>query len=297
MLLLAFVCLAGALVLAGGALTQPARERQASLRRAMSYGGSRSGDDGGASWSTAASRQSSRLAHLATRIDPRATTDRVGHRLVSAGLARTISPQGFLATKVVLGAAGAVLGGLVLVLSVGGARGLLLLCGLALLGFFGPDLYVNRRAGSRREQLRRELPDALDILAVSVEAGLGFDAALARLGDHMRGPLVEEFTLTLNEMRVGESRQNALKKMAQRVDVPEFHTFVQAILHADHLGSPLGRVLRVQADEARKRRQVAAEERAMKAPVKMLIPILLFIFPAMFVVILGPAVSAIFKAF
>jgi tight adherence protein C len=132
---------------------------------------------------------------------------------------------------------------------------------------------------------------------VSVEAGLGFDAALARVGEHMRGPLVEELTLVLHELRVGETRANALKKMAERVDVPEVQSFVQALLYADQLGSPLGKVLRVQAAEARQRRQVAAEERAMKAPVKMLLPILLFIFPVMFVVILGPAVYRISETF
>jgi tight adherence protein C len=140
-----------------------------------------------------------------------------------------------------------------------------------------------------------QLPDALDLLTILVDAGLGFDAALAKIGEHLRGPLVEEFELTLNEMRVGETRANALRKLAARSDLPELQAFVQALLYADELGSPLGRVLRVQAAESRRRRQVAAEERAMKAPVKMLVPILLFIFPVMFVVLLGPAVYRIFQ--
>ena len=145
------------------------------------------------------------------------------------------------------------------------------------------------RTKSRREEIRCDLPDALDILAVSVEAGLGFDAALARVAEHMDGPLVEELALTLSEMRIGETRQEALRKLADRVDVVELTSIVHAIAQADQLGSPLARVLRVQAQEARQRRQAAAEERAMKAPVKMILPTAVFIFPAMFIVILGPA--------
>ena len=145
--------------------------------------------------------------------------------------------------------------------------------------------------------MRRELPDALDVLAVSVEAGLGFDAALARLGEYLEGPLVEEFLLVLAELRIGESRSAALRKMADRVDIPELTSVVSSLIQAEQLGSPLGRMLRIQAEESRGRRQVAAEEKAMKAPVKMLVPTALFIFPAMFVVILGPAVLSINEAF
>ena len=142
----------------------------------------------------------------------------------------------------------------------------------------------------RRERIRSELPDALDLLAVSVEAGLGLDGAIAKLTEHMEGALVDEFALTLGEMRIGESRQDALKKMAERVPAPELAAFVRSVLQADQLGISLGRILRVQAADSRLRRQAAAEERAMKAPIKMLFPTALFIFPAMFIVILGPAV-------
>ena len=111
----------------------------------------------------------------------------------------------------------------------------------------------------------------------------------SRLGEHLEGPLVEEFLLVLAELRIGESRSEALRKMADRVDIPELTSVVNSLIQAEQLGSPLGRMLRIQAEESRNRRQVAAEERAMKAPVKMLVPTALFIFPAMFVVILGPA--------
>ena len=145
--------------------------------------------------------------------------------------------------------------------------------------------------------MRAELPDALDLLAVSVEAGMGFDGAIAKLTEHMDGALSEEFALTLGEMRIGESRSDALKKMAERIDTPELSAFVRAIVQADQLGISLGRILRVQAADTRLRRQAAAEERAMKAPIKMLFPTVMFIFPAMFLVILGPALLGLSKLF
>ena len=132
---------------------------------------------------------------------------------------------------------------------------------------------------------------------MSVEAGLGFDGAVAKLTEHMEGPLPEEFALTLSEMRIGESRQDALKKMAERAATPEVSSFARAIIQADQLGTSLGRILRVQAGDSRLKRQAAAEERAMKAPIKMLFPTVMFIFPAMFLVILGPAFLNLKKLF
>ncbi len=142
-----------------------------------------------------------------------------------------------------------------------------------------------------------QLPDALDLLAVSVEAGLGFDGAIAKLTEHLEGPIVEEFTLTLNEMRIGESRHDALKKLSERAAAPEVGHFTRAIIQADVLGISLGRILKVQAADTRERRQAAAEEKAMKAPIKMLFPTVIFIFPAMFLVILGPAMLTIREIF
>jgi tight adherence protein C len=296
LLLLAFVCLAGALVIVGQLVTKPTRARQASLRRAGAYTDSTtSGDD--PLLERLNYRYAGRLAHFAGRLDPRATEERIGFKLVSAGLARSISPIGFLALKVVLGAIGIAVG-LLFGAFVGGPLQTLL-AGAAggALGFFGPDVVVTFRTRRRRDEMRRELPDSLDVLAVSVEAGLGFDAALARLGEYLEGPLVEEFLLVLAELRVGESRSKALRKMAERVDIPELTSVVNSLIQAEQLGSPLGRMLRIQAQESRGRRQIAAEEMAMKAPVKMLVPTAILIFPAMFVVILGPAMLKISGAF
>ena len=124
---------------------------------------------------------------------------------------------------------------------------------------------------------------------MSVEAGLGLDGALTKLTEHMEGPLIDEFALTLGEIRIGEGRLDALKKMTERVPTPEVAAFIRSVIQADQLGISLGRILRVQAADSRLRRQQLAEEKAMKAPIKMLFPTVLFIFPAMFLVILGPA--------
>jgi len=132
---------------------------------------------------------------------------------------------------------------------------------------------------------------------VSVEAGLGFDGAISKLTEYMHGPLADEFALTLSEIRIGESRQDALKKLAERTSTQELSSFVRAIIQADQLGISLGRILRVQATDSRNKRQAAAEEKAMKAPIKMLFPTVLFIFPAMFLVILGPAFLNLSKVF
>jgi tight adherence protein C len=293
LLILAFLCLAGSFVLLGKLVTQPQRDRQASLRRAKAY--SDTGDTGDRETFVErfGARYGDGLARLARRLDPRATEERAAVKLVSSGLAHRFSPTGFLALKVVLAAAGAVLGSLLGLLLGGAGWAIIAGVGAGALGFFVPDLVARSRTSRRRDEIQRSLPDALDILAVSVEAGLGFDAGLAKLGEHMDGPLVEEFNLVLSELRIGEARSTALRKMADRVDVPEVTLVVNALLQADQMGSPLGNMLRIQAQESRHRRQVAAEETAMKAPVKMLFPTVLFIFPAMFVVILGPAVIQI----
>jgi tight adherence protein C len=215
---------------------------------------------------------------------------------MAAGISRTVSPTGFLAAKGLLALSGLFVGSML-----GAARGAGgLLMGAIILGatgFIAPDYGLTLKARGRKERIRADLPDALDLLAVSVEAGLGFDASLAKINEHMEGPLAEEFGLTLSEMRIGESRSEALKSLSERVDAQELSAFTRALIQADQLGTSLGRILRVQAADARLRRQAAAEERAMKAPIKMLFPTVLFIFPAMFLVILGPAILNVQKLF
>jgi tight adherence protein C len=294
------------LILAGGSValaffllmdvaSQPARERSSSIRRAAAYGKSRvvarsSVLDDGTFKDRALVPMKTGLARAVLRITPRASVETVTNKLLAAGLNRKVSPTSYLASKAVLGFLGFV-GGQVFA-SLAGAlasRALLLGIAFAFVGFMVPDVVLTLKTRGRKEVLRAELPDALDLLAVSVEAGMGFDGAISKLTEHMDGPLADEFALALGEMRIGESRQNALTKMMKRVGTPEFSSFVRAIIQADQLGISLGRILKLQASDTRNRRQLAAEERAMKAPIKMLFPTVIFIFPAMFIVILGPA--------
>jgi tight adherence protein C len=297
LILLAVLFLAGAAYLFGEAATAPARDREVSVKRAANYGKFRAalGTREQPFRTRVIEPAVERLAKLVLKIHPKTNVDSVRGKLLAAGLGRTVSPAAFLAAKAAVG-----IGGLVFGLAFGavaGGIGLLLGIALGAVGFLAPDFVVGARARKRRELLRAQLPDALDLLAVSVEAGLGFDGAISKLTEHMDGPLTEEFGLTLNEIRIGESRQDALKKLSERCDTPEISGFSRAIIQADQLGISLGRILRVQATDTRLRRQAAAEEKAMKAPIKMLFPTVLFIFPAMFLVILGPAFLNLSKIF
>jgi tight adherence protein C len=298
LLVLAVFCLAGAAFLLGEIVTLPSRQRFLSVRRAATYGRMEvpSGTPQEGLRERVIAPVGDWLAHWALKVNPRTTTDAVSLKLMASGMSRTLSPTGFLALKGFFALGGIVLGALL-----GSSRGFSgILMGSMMagaLGFLGPDYFLTLKARGRKESVRADLPDALDLLAVSVEAGLGFDASLAKLNENMEGPLAEEFGLTLSEMRIGESRSEALKRLSERVDAQELSAFTRAIIQADQLGTSLGRILRVQAADARLRRQAAAEEKAMKAPIKMLFPTVLFIFPAMFLVILGPAILNVQKLF
>jgi tight adherence protein C len=298
LLLLAAACLAAAAFAFGEYVTFPARQRQLSLRRARTYGRVRlpSAIDRRRFSERVVTPLAARLANLALRLTPKASIEGVQLKLLAAGLSQRVQPQTFLALKGAFGVTGLLLG-LGTGITSGVGHGLVFTLLFAGAGFMLPDVLVTARARARREAVRSQLPDALDLLAVSVEAGMGFDGAISKLTEHMDGALVEEFSMTLGEMRIGESRAEALKKMAERVPAPEMSAFVRSIVQADQLGISLGRILRVQAADTRLRRQAAAEERAMKAPIKMLFPTVLFIFPAMFLVILGPAMLNLSKIF
>ena len=297
-LIVASLCLAGSVFVVGQVVTAPERDRRSLVRRAASYGSVR----------VAARREerlslkervltpmSARIAGVMLRLNRRENLEHVQQRLLAAGLSN-VTPSSFLAAKGILAGGGALFG-LAMWAATGNSTGLLMLLAFTAVGYIIPGFFVSSRAARRRDEVQSALPDALDLLAVSVEAGLGFDAAISKLIDNMEGPLIDEFGLALSEMRVGESRQDALKKLSARVDSPELSAFVRAIIQADQLGISLGRILRVQAVDTRLKRQAAAEEKAMKAPIKMLFPTVLFIFPAMFIVILGPAMINLGKLF
>jgi tight adherence protein C len=299
LILLGALCLAGAAFLVGEAVTFPARQRRTSVNRAATYGKMRPAP--GVRQLPFSQRvlapAGERLAGWTLKLRPRTSVEGVGARLLAAGLGRTISPTTFLAFKSALALAGLIGGALVGGAMAGPSLVLVSAVGLGGVGFMAPDFVVSAKARSRKDSIRSELPDALDLMAVSVEAGMGFDGAISKLTEHMDGPLAEEFALTLSEIRIGESRQDALKKLSDRTNTPELSSFVRSIIQADQLGISLGRILRVQATDSRLKRQAAAEEKAMKAPIKMLFPTVLFIFPAMFLVILGPAFLNLSKLF
>ena len=165
----------------------------------------------------------------------------------------------------------------------------------AILGFLGPRLFLQRRVGDRLHKIQRQLPDVLDLLTVAVEAGLGFDAACDKVVEKMRGPIPDEFSLTLRHMRMGQARRDAFKGMAERVDHPDLNGFVSAIIQADQLGVSIGQVLRIQSEQLRDKRRQRAEEEAAKAPVKMMIPLVFFIFPNVGIVIGAPAAFQIIE--
>jgi tight adherence protein C len=166
-----------------------------------------------------------------------------------------------------------------------------------LAAMIGPDTILSRRVQERQHDLRVTLPDILDLLTISVEAGLGFEQALDRVIGAVPGPLSDEFARMLGEVRAGSSRAEAMRALDQRTNIPEVRSFVLAVLQADTFGVSIGRVLRAQAEEMRIKRRQLAQEKAQKAPVKMLIPMVFCIFPALFVVVIGPAVVNIRNAF
>ena len=178
-----------------------------------------------------------------------------------------------------------------------GGRAILIAAALAVLGWRLPDFWLAQRVAARQRIFARALPDVMDLLSVSVEAGLGFDAALARVSERFPAPVSTEFGFTLREIQLGRPRAEALRAFASRVGLPELDAFVTSIIQADELGIGMANVLRVQSDQMRTLRRQKAQEKALKTPIKMLFPLVFFIFPAIFVVLLGPAVLAFVHTF
>ncbi|MDT7786815.1 MAG: tight adherence protein [Pseudonocardiales bacterium] len=233
------------------------------------------------------------LRSLGLRLSPAGVVMRLQHRLDLAGNPPTWTPDRVLAFKGIGLLFGAVLGGLIGFRSVGW-----MLLGIAVgavFGFFLPDLLLLNAGQKRQEKVRRALPDALDMLTVCVEAGLGFDAALAQVARNTQGPLAQECARVLQEMQIGKSRNEALRALTLRTTVAELRAFVSALAQAGELGVPIASVLREQAREMRVRRRQRAEEQAQKVPVKILFPLIVCLFPAMFVVIIGPGAISIAK--
>jgi tight adherence protein C len=241
---------------------------------------------------------SRRAGSLGRALTPAGVAARMQRSLDHAGNPPAWPVERILQAKgiglVALGLFGLLFGGVVL----GGTSGLLLggLVGAAL-GAFLPDLLLHNLGDRRQQEIRRTLADILDMLTVSVEAGLGFDAALGQVARNGKGPMVGEIARVLQEIRIGNPRAEALRAMAARTTAPELRSFAMAVVQATELGIPIGAVLRVQSKEMRLRRRQNAEGAAQKVPVKILFPMLFLIFPALFVVIIGPGALKVTQLF
>jgi tight adherence protein C len=240
---------------------------------------------------------SARLAGVSQRLaNPRRmiSTDK---KLAMAGNPGGLHSVDFMAVKLAVAAFGGIIGFLL-----GLARGdlafaiLLIVPGLAL-GFMLPNLWLSRRVKRRQHLILRAIPDTLDLLTISVRAGLSFDGALGKVVEKTPGPLSDEFRRALAEVRVGKVRRDALRDIVGRTEVPPLTNFIGAVVQAEQLGVPIARVLQIQSEQLRIERRQRAEEMANKAPIKMLFPLVGCIFPSMFIVILGPAIILIMRTF
>jgi tight adherence protein C len=231
------------------------------------------------------------IGKLALRFTPQATLESARNRLEMAGNPMRLEPSVFLTMRIMLAL---LLGGVIFfVFAVGRqnwSQGLLLTALFTFLGFAFPDMWLTGRIRARQRGIFRSMPDALDLLTISVEAGLGFDAAMAQVHEKWEDDLSLEFGRVLREIRLGKTRREALRAMADRIGVAEMTSFVAAVIQSEQLGVSMGTVLRIQSDQMRVRRRQMAEEEAQRAPVKIVFPIGLLIFPSLLIILLGPAI-------
>jgi tight adherence protein C len=238
------------------------------------------------------------LSGLAGRLSPQGYREEIARKLVLGG-----NPGGLTVDQVLVLKLLGMLSGILwlplvfVVLQLSGGIGLIFIALLWFGSFLLPDFYISKAIGARQHDIAVQLPDILDLLVISVEAGLGFEQALERTTNAVPGPLSDEFRRMLRETRIGSTRAEALRAMDERCDVPELRTFILAMLQADTFGVSVSRLLRSQADEMRIRRRLRAQTQAQKAPIKMLFPLVFCIFPSIFVVILGPAMIQLSAAF
>jgi tight adherence protein C len=239
-----------------------------------------------------------RFVGIGRRLTPNDYAERIQHKLDVAG-----NPPGWTVDRIVslkvvgigVGLVGAALFAAMLDWSL--MRGLMITVLGAVVGYYGPNLYLYQKGHDRTEKMQRELPDALDLLTISVEAGLGFDAALGQVARNTKGPLAQEFARVLQEMQIGLGRSAALRALGERNTLPDLRSFTSAMVQADAFGIPVGQVLRVQSNEIRLKRRQRAEEQAQKVPVKIMIPLVLFILPCLFIAVIGPAAISLTSSF
>ena len=239
-----------------------------------------------------------RTLGLGRRLSGADSADRIRRKLDLAG-----NPPGWTVDRVTSGKIVGAVAGLVvallfsLMLGAGTPVRIAVVLGGLVVGFFGPNLYLYQKAYDRSLQIQRDLPDAIDLMTISVESGLGFDAAVQQVSRNTQGPLADEFSRVLREMQIGQGRAAALRAMSDRTNVADLKTFVSSMVQADSFGVPVGQVLRVQSSEMRVKRRQRAEEKAQQVPVKITIPLIFCILPCLFVAVMGPAVISIMDSF
>jgi tight adherence protein C len=230
-----------------------------------------------------------RLSRLVGRFYPQNTVRSLQLKLKRAGM-ETTSVEFFLGVKGFAALVGAVaVSAIVNLVTLDTTQTIFGAVGGLVLGFMAPDLFLGSKAGGRQSAILDTLPDALDLLTISVEAGLGFDAALVKVTEKMKGPLSEEFKRAASEQRVGKARAEALRGISERVELKELQSFISALIQADALGVSMSKVLRIQSEQLRTERRQRAEEKAAKAPILIMLPTVGCIFPSLFIVILAPA--------
>jgi tight adherence protein C len=235
-----------------------------------------------------------RLSGAVARFTSSSFTDRTERRLAMAGNPGDMKVADWLGIKAIGAGVGAGLLFLLFGILAGNlTQGFLLALVGAGIGYVGPEFWLGGRVRKRQKLILLQIPDALDLLTISVRAGLGFDGALGKVVEKLRGPLTDEFRRALAEIRVGKARRDALRDIIARTEVPALTNFIGAIIQAEQLGVSISKVLQVQSEQLRIERRQRAEEMAAKAPIKMLFPLVGCIFPSLFIVILGPAIILI----
>jgi tight adherence protein C len=239
-----------------------------------------------------------RASKMARRLSGTDAPERIRKRLDVAG-----NPVGWTIERVQAGKVIGAIGGFLVstaftaVISPSLTLRIVLIAGATMIGWFGPNLYLYQKVYDRSGRMQRDLPDAIDLMTISVESGLAFDAAVQQVARNTEGPLADEFSRVLREMQIGTGRADALRGLAERTEVDDLKSFVTSMVQADSFGIPIANVLRIQSSEMRTKRRQRAEEKAQKVPVKITVPLIFCILPCLFIAVMGPAVIHIMDSF
>jgi tight adherence protein C len=236
-----------------------------------------------------------RLGSVMSRSTPQKARQNLMNRLDLAGRPGNLTPEDFAAVRIVAAAVMAAVGLGIGLLLANVVYLVISLAAGAVLGFYLPVLWLKQKVDARRSEIQKGLPDAMDLLVIAVDAGLGFDAALARVTDKYKNALSDEFAKVLREVSLGRPRLEAMDEMGRSSGVEDLHNFIQAIIQSEQFGTGIGKILRIQADEMRRRRRQRAQEKAAQATLKMLLPMVGCIFPVLWIVLLGPAALILMK--